>query len=204
MLAAEIKTRAGDKKAAASIIRKSWSIQPHPDLAAAFAAIEPDETPAERKSRFERMIGKNSAHPEARMLMAELSIAAEDFPEARREIARLPEDQPTVRSLAIMAAIERGEGADDAVVRGWLAKAVSASRGPQWVCGNCNRAHSEWIPVCSGCEGFDTLEWAEPPETTELAPAPAGLLTLVASASGNSSGEANNKGAKAAADDGLA
>ena len=204
VLAAAIKTRAGEKKAAASIIRKSWSIQPHPDLAESFAAIEPDETPAERKSRFERMIGKGSAHPEARMLMAELSLAADDFPEARREIARLPEDRPTVRSLAIMAAIERGEGADDAVIRGWLAKAVSASRGPQWVCGNCNRSHTEWIPVCAGCEGFDTLEWTDPPETTELAPAPAGLLTLVASAPGSGTVEGDGKSGKAVADGGPA
>ena len=194
VLAAGIKTRAGDKKTAASIIRKSWSIQPHPDLAAAFAAIEPDETPAERKLRFERMIGKGSAHPEARMLMAELSIAAENFPEARREIADLPVDQPTVRSLAIMAAIERGEGANDAVVRGWLAKAVSAPRGPQWVCGNCSRSQTEWSPVCAGCDGFDTLEWTEPPET-----ASAGLLTLVAGATGSGSGEGDDKGGEASA-----
>ena len=101
----------------------------------------------------------------------------------------MPVDKPTVRSLAIMAAIERGEGASDAVVRGWLAKAVSAPRGPQWVCDNCSRSQTEWSPVCVGCEGFDTLEWAEPQETAELAPASAGLLTLVAGASGDSSGE---------------
>ncbi len=204
VFAAGIKTRAGDKKAAASIIRKSWSIQPHPDLAAAFAAIEPDETPVERKLRFERMIGKGSAHPEARMLMAELSIAAENFPEARREIADLPVERPTVRSLAIMAAIERGEGAGDAVVRGWLAKAVSAPRGPQWVCDNCSRSYTEWSPICAGCDGFDTLEWTEPPETAEFASSSAGLLTLVAGASGNGSGEGDDKEGKAAANDGQA
>ena len=62
------------------------------------------------------------------MLMAELHIAAEDFPEARRALGDLAETNPTARSLTIMAAIERGEGSDDAVVRGWLAKALNASR----------------------------------------------------------------------------
>ena len=182
VLAAEIKSRAGDLKLAESIIRKAWSIQPHPDLAAAFAAFEPNETPLARKQRFENMIGKNSTHPESRMLMAELSIASQDFPAARREIGSLPEDSPTVRSLAIIAAVERGEGSDDAVVRGWLAKAVSASRGPQWVCEVCSWPHPEWVPVCARCDGFDTLEWTEAPEKAELPESHAGLLTLVAGA----------------------
>ena len=51
----------------------------------------------------------------------------------------LAETHPTARTLAIMAAIERGQGADDAVVKGWLARALTAPRGPQWVCDNCNK-----------------------------------------------------------------
>ncbi len=183
VLAAEVKSRAGDRKSAESVIRKAWSIQPHPDLAAAFAALEPDESPSARKKRFENMIGKNSTHPESRMLMAELSIADRDFPAARRAIGTLPEEKPTVRSLAIIAAIERGEGSDDAVVLGWLAKAVSASRGPQWVCEICSRAHEEWVPVCAGCDGFDTLEWTEVPVKAELPETYTGLLNFVASES---------------------
>ena len=103
-----------------------------------------------------------------------------------------------------MAAIERGEGADDSVVRGWLAKAVSAPRGPQWVCDNCNRAHTEWTPVCTRCEGFDTLEWADPSETAELASASAGLLTFVAGASGDGSGKDRDKSGQASANDAQA
>ncbi len=185
VLACRIKARAGDKKSATSIIRRAWSIQPHPELAAAFAELEPDEDPNARKGRFERMIGKDSTHPEARMLMAELSIADEDFAQARREIASLADENPTVRSLAIMAAVERGQGADDAVVRGWLTKAVTASRGPQWVCDVCGQIHSEWVPVCKRCQGFDTLDWTEASETVELPAVQDGLLMLVASNSGS-------------------
>jgi HemY protein len=49
-----------------------------------------------------------------------------------------------------MAAIERGLEAPDSEVRAWLAKAVKAPRGPQWVCDNCG--------------AFDTLSWTEPKE----------------------------------------
>jgi len=48
------------------------------------------------------------------MLQAELMIAAEDFPAARKAIGDLAETDPTARALTIMAAIERGEGSDDA------------------------------------------------------------------------------------------
>ena len=149
---------------ATRVIRKAWDAQPHPDLAAAFAEIAPDETPVERIKRFTALTRTHPDHPETKMLLGELYIAAEDFPEARRAIGNLVEEHPTARSVTIMAAIARGEGADDAVVRGWLAKAVTASRGPQWICDNCQHIHVSWGPTCENCSSFDTLSWKEAPE----------------------------------------
>jgi HemY protein len=102
--------------------------------------------------------------------MAELNIVAEDFPEARRALGDLVETAPDARAITLMAAIERGEGGSDAVVKGWLAKALQAPRGPQWVCENCNHIHAEWEPVCDNCSSFDTLAW-KTPETPEIASA---------------------------------
>ena len=88
--------------------------------------------------------------------MAELNLAAEDFPEARRALGDIVDKEPDARALTIMAAIERGEGSSDEVVRGWLTRALSAPRGPQWVCDKCNTIHSDWVPVCSSCDALDT------------------------------------------------
>ncbi len=145
------------------VLKKAWDAQPHPDLAAAFAAIAPDETPAARIKRFEALTKSTPDHTETKLLLAELHIAAEDFPAARRVLGDLWESEPTTRTLTMMAAIERGEGADDAVVKGWLARALTASRGPQWVCDNCQNIHVEWAPVCENCHSFDTLSWKTPP-----------------------------------------
>lgn len=158
----------GQKRYATRILKKAWAAQPHPDLAAAFAEIEPDENAAARLKRFAALTKADTGHPEARMLLSELHIAAEDFPAARRALGDLAESDPTTRSLTLMAAIERGEGAGDAVVQGWLARALTASRGPQWVCDNCQNIHSEWAPICDNCGAFDTLTWKRPP-TAELA-----------------------------------
>lgn len=151
-------------KLAVRVIKKAWESQPHPDLAAAFSEIEPNETPQERLKRFAQLAKLNPEHVESRLMMAELNLAAEDFPEARRALGDIVENNPDARALTIMAAIERGEGSSDEVVRGWLAKALSAPRGPQWVCDKCNTVHSEWVPVCSSCDALDTLSWREAPQ----------------------------------------
>jgi HemY protein len=113
------------------------------------------------------------------MLLAELHIAAENFPEARRALGDLVETDPTTRSVTIMAAIERGEGASDAIVRGWLTKAVTAPRGPQWVCDSCSSIHAVWEPICSNCDAFDTLTWRKPTEGDVAMPASTEMLPLL-------------------------
>ena len=162
VLAARSYVAQKDFRNASRVLEKTWSVRPHPDIAAAYAEIVPDETPAARLSRFERLIGQNPNHEESRLLRAELLLAAEDFPGARRALSDLAETHPTVRTLSIMAAVERGEGADDSIVRGYLARALTASRGPQWVCDKCHNVMAEWSPTCDSCGGFDTLSWREP------------------------------------------
>jgi HemY protein len=178
-MAARAYIESGQPKYAARVLRKAWEVQPHPDLAAAFAEIAPGESPRERVKRFAMLTDVNPDHPETRMLKAELLIAAEDFPAARRALGDLAEVKPTARAATIMAAIERGMGADDAVVRGWLARALTAPRGPQWVCGKCHNIHRDWQPVCSNCGAFDTLAWTEPPEGAGPSPTQTEMLPLI-------------------------
>ncbi|MFT7059647.1 MAG: HemY protein [Pseudorhodobacter sp.] len=169
----------GDKKGATRVLTKAWKAQPHPDLAAAFAEISPSETTLERLKRFKSLTAINPDHSETRLLLAELNLTAEEFPAARRALGDLASTKPNGRSLSIMAAIERGEGADDAVVRGWLARALTAPRGPQWCCDKCQAIHAQWGPICDNCEGFDTLSWREPTEATGPSATGTELLPLI-------------------------
>lgn len=179
VLAAETYIKRSRPRYATKVLKTAWDVQPHPDLAAAFARIEPEETPARRIVRFRNLVKSNPDHPESRMLMAELLIADEDFPEARRALGDLVTTHPTARSLTIMAAIERGEGADDSVVRGWLTRALTAPRGPQWICDNCHHLHGAWTPVCGNCHAFDTLAWREPPTGEVAMPNSTEMLPLI-------------------------
>jgi HemY protein len=179
VMAAQSYVDIGKPSYAVRVIKKAWSVHPHPDLAAAFAAIAPGETPVERLKRFSTLLAIQPDNEETRLLTAELNIAAEDFPAARRALGSLPETHPTARSLTIMAAIARGEGEGDAIVRGWLTRALTASRGPQWVCDNCHHVHSAWSPTCENCGGFDTLSWRESAMPSASLPNSAEMLPLI-------------------------
>ncbi len=172
----------GKPRPAARLLKKAWDARPHPDLAAVFAEIEPDETPAARLKRFRALTKLQPNHRETRLLLAELNIAAEDFPQAKRELGDMIETDPDARVFTIMAAIERGEGKSDAVVKGWLARALTAPRGPQWVCDNCHHIHGEWVPVCVNCGAFDTLSWTTPPQQDVAMPSGTEMLPLIVGA----------------------
>jgi len=114
------------------------------------------------------------------LLLEELHIVAEDFPEARRVLGDLAlSDEADARALTLMAAIERGEGGADSVVQGWLARALAAPRGPQWVCDNCHHIHSEWQPVCESCQSLDTLSWTAPPRSEIVSATGVHMLPLI-------------------------
>lgn len=178
----------GKPKYAARVLTKAWSVHPHPDLAAAFAEIAPNEKPSERIKRFQALIKSRPEHPETKMLKAELHIADEDFPAARRALGDLVETDPTARSVTLMAAIERGEGASDTIVKGWLARALTVPRGPQWICENCQHIHAEWKPICTNCKSFDTLAWKTPPMAEVAMPGGVQMLPLIVGAVEDRSG----------------
>ncbi|MEM1078058.1 MAG: heme biosynthesis HemY N-terminal domain-containing protein [Pseudomonadota bacterium] len=188
-LAAKVAMRAGKPRQAVKLIKRAWELNPHPELAEAYAEIAPDETASERIKRFQALIKPNPNHVESRLMMAELFIAAEDFPAARKALGDLYESAPTVRSLTIMAAVEKGEGSEDAIVRAWLAKAVTAPRGPQWTCSVCNHIHATWVAVCENCGALDTLAWVEPPQSEIVLSNSSGMLPLIVGAIEDKSAE---------------
>ena len=179
VMAARLAIADGKPKVAQKIVRDAWAAEPHPDLAAAFAEIVPGESPADRLKRFRLLLSKHPGHPEIRLLEAELQIAAEDFPAARRALGDLAETAPSARSLTIMAAIERGEGSEDRVVQAWLARAVTAPRGAQWLCDNCGHVQAEWRPLCKSCNSFDSLSWQEVEQSEAALAGPSHMLPLI-------------------------
>ena len=157
-------------KLAAKALLAAWLLDPHPELAAGFAAIAPEESAEDRLKRFSVLTKSAHAHPETKMLLAELNIATGDYQVARSALGNLATSDPTMRSLTILAAIERGDGADDQSVRQLLTQAISAQRDPQWICDNCGDVHQDWEPVCLNCNAIDSIGWKRPPQSEAVSP----------------------------------
>ncbi|MDC1094740.1 heme biosynthesis HemY N-terminal domain-containing protein [Planktomarina temperata] len=170
LLSAEGRREQKNVKQASRILRAAWQLAPHPDLAAGFAALAPDEASAARLKRFGQFTKGTESHPETKMLMAELYVAMADFDAARQALGDLAKTDPTMRTLTILAAIERGDGADDQSVRRLLTQAISAQRDPQWICDNCGHVHHDWEPVCLNCEAIDSITWKRPPMSEAVSP----------------------------------
>ena len=170
LLSAEGHREQKNVKQASRILRAAWQLAPHPDLAAGFAALAPDEASVARLKRFGQFTKGTESHPETKMLMAELYVALADFDAARRALGDLAKTDPTMRALTILAAIERGDGADDQSVRRLLTQAISAQRDPQWICDNCGHVHHDWEPVCLNCEAIDSIAWKRPPMSEAVSP----------------------------------
>ena len=170
LLSAEGRREQKNVKQASRILRAAWQLAPHPDLAAGFAALAPDEASEARLKRFGQFTKGTESHPETKMLMAELYVAMADFDAARQALGDLAKTDPTMRALTILAAIERGDGADDQSVRRLLTQAISAQRDPQWICDNCGHVHHDWEPVCLNCEAIDSIAWKRPPMSEAVSP----------------------------------
>ena len=161
ILLSELELLEGQKKKAEAVLLSSWKAIPHPDIAKKFAEIESDESVEARIERFKKILNVKKTDTETKILNAELNILSENFPEARRAISDLIEtDKANAKVYTLMAAIEKGVGSSDAVVKGWLAKAVTAKRSKRWICSNCE-SQSEWEPICKKCGEFSSLEWRE-------------------------------------------
>ncbi|HUF57582.1 MAG TPA: heme biosynthesis HemY N-terminal domain-containing protein [Thermohalobaculum sp.] len=167
--AARLLTKDGSKRQATRLLVDAWKHNPSPQLAAAYAAIEPDESPAERRRRFGKLLAANPEHPEARFTEAELALTTDDFRGARKSISDLRETEPSARSCAIMAAVARGEGAPESEVRGWLARALGAPRGtaPDTLIG-----HAAMLPLLIG-DDIRTTDGTDPPQPVEPGEEPA-------------------------------
>jgi HemY protein len=65
-MAARLAIAEGKPKVATKLLKAAWASDPHPDLAAAFAEIAPNETPNDRLKRFQPLLAKHAGHAEGR------------------------------------------------------------------------------------------------------------------------------------------
>lgn len=164
-------TASGSLKIASRLLIDAWRLNPHPDIAAAYAAIEPTETPAARARRFAKLFEANPGNLESICLKAELALVAGDWRAAKAAAGTVPSAEITPRLAAVMAAIARAEGKPEPEVRGWLARALGAGGGPVSAAGAGTIDHAALLPLIIGPEPEPEAEPEPEPEAAEAAEA---------------------------------
>lgn len=173
--AATLLARLGKLRRGEKMIEAAWEEAPHPDLAAAFGALVPDESPDDRAARMGRLAARQPDHPESRLLAVERALARHDWAKARA-ILELLVAEPVVprRAFQAYARLEQLERGDERRARGWADKAATCPMGERWVCRSCGDVPAQWAPHCPECRSFDSLEWRQPDQVTEIIAPPPG------------------------------
>lgn len=159
VVAGRVLSRLGELRRAVKTLETTWKLNPHPDLAEAYAHVRPGDSPRDRVKRIKTLTRLSPEHMESGIALAKVSIEAQDWSAARE--ALLPHlSVPTQRACLLMADIEEGEHGDKGRVREWLAKAVHAAADPVWIAEGVVSDH--WAPMSPVSGKLDTYEWAVP------------------------------------------
>ncbi len=165
--AARAASAVGKLRLARRSIEDCWRLVPHPELAAAYAALVPDETAAERLRRFSRLETLAPDHLTTQLVMAELAMNARQWDIAKRHLDKALTLQPTAGAYRLYAEYERASGGGDAKARDWLAKAADAPADKVWVCEDTGEVLAEW--QLFGPSGrFDSVHWDSPPKVAPM------------------------------------
>jgi HemY protein len=162
VLAARKLTKEGRTWKAQDVVEAAWALSPHPELAAAYAAIHPNDDPSARARRMNALVQLNPNHVESRLVAAEQAIARAQWFDARSALEPLTQGPPTARACLLMAEIAQEERGDMTAAQGWLARAARSPRDAQWRCAHCGCVVQDWAPICSNCDAFDSLSWVAP------------------------------------------
>lgn len=155
----------GRLRAAAGLIEKEWARSPHPELAVAHRLARPAANPLDRLRQVERLARGAPDARESHAVLAEAALEAELWGEATRHAqaaVAAAGGEASAGLCRLFARIETSRGDDPAAAAAWLARAADAPADPAWTCRACGQPHSSWAALCSGCGGFDRLEWRAP------------------------------------------
>jgi HemY protein len=152
----------GDTRRAGKVLIAAWRLNPHPDLAEAYASVRLGDTARARLTRMQSLADKSpedqNGKREGAIAVARAAIDAREFKIARDALAPFV-TSPSKRIATLMAEIEEAEHGDEGRVREWLGRAMRAAPDPVWTADGV--VSDRWLPVSPGGR-LDGYEWRVP------------------------------------------
>jgi len=167
---AEMQLRTGDGRRAMKTLERGWALAPHPDLAVLYLKAAGEGDPLKRVGIARKLVASKPDDLESLLVMAQVSIDADLWGEARRHLQAAAGTNPTVRVCRLMAEVEERAQSDQAKIHEWLAKAATAPADKAWRCSACGAHHESWRSVCESCGAFGTLHWRAPGTFAQVLP----------------------------------
>ena len=159
VLAAKFESEAHQVRRAMRTVEAAWLVQPHPDLADAYAHVRLGDAARQRLVRVETLAAKTPGHIEGALAVARAAIDASEFAKAREALKPLIAD-PTQRVALLMAELERTEHGDGGKARAWTLRAVRARHDPAWTADGY--VSDRWRPVSPVTGRLDAFQWQTP------------------------------------------
>ncbi len=169
LVAARVLISQASTRKASKILKETWVLSPHPDLADVQARLIPGDDADARLDRVRELLKEekfreNGASLEGAVALARAAIRARRWDVAREALKPYADDRPQARICALMADIEDA-GGDKGRAREWLSRALTAPRDPIWVSDGV--ASPRWTPVSPVSGEIVPCEWKAPFEMPE-------------------------------------
>ena len=148
----------GDARRASKILNAAWLLNPHPDIADAYANVRFGDTARARLTRMQSLAAKVPGQLEGALAVARAALEAREFVASRDALAPYL-SAPTRRVATLMAEIEETEHGDEGRVREWMGRAMRASGDPVWTADGV--VSDRWLPVSPNGR-LDGYQWRIP------------------------------------------
>ena len=160
VLTSRLATRRGDIRKASKVLEATWRLFPHPDLAETYAHVRNGDSAVDRLKRVKSLSAQRANTSEGALAIARAAMEAREFEEARKQLKKVLQSEPTRQAFLLMAEVEEAEHGDKGRMRDWLARAVSAPLDKVWMADGIISA--EWQPVSPVTGKLDAFQWATP------------------------------------------
>ncbi len=160
VLTSRLATRRGDIRKASKVLEATWRLFPHPELAETYAHVRTGDSAVDRLKRVKSLSAQRANTPEGALAVARVAMEAREFEEARKQLKKVLQSEPTRKAFMAMAELEEAEHGDKGRMRDWLARAVNAPMDKAWVADGIVSA--EWQAVSPVTGKLDAFQWTAP------------------------------------------
>ena len=159
--AARLYIEQDDRKSAEKILTAIWKQAPNAELSETIAELYPQESSGETFRRIKKITEPASDFSESHHLLASVAIDSEQWPDARRALESIiNSNMASKTTYQTLALLERKQKSDKKASDKFIEKSENTKADNYWQCNDCHKIFPHYLPTCTHCHEFDSIEWS--------------------------------------------